>query len=87
VVTTGDSFADLIRHARDALANIVDAMQKAGGALPKSVEDKDGVDYNQQATATRACPRRGPGRIRPAEHHHGRWYIGAGDCRAHYVAS
>ncbi len=47
VVTTGDSFADLVRHGRDALASIVEAMQDAGEAIPKSVEDDDGGrNYN-----------------------------------------
>jgi len=47
VVTTGDSFADLVRNGRDALATIVEAMEETGEALPPSVEDDDGgKDYD-----------------------------------------
>jgi predicted RNase H-like HicB family nuclease len=45
-VTVGDNFAELIRHGRDALSSIVEAVQDAGQDLPRSVEEDDGgKDY------------------------------------------
>ncbi len=37
-VTTGQDFAELIAHARDALASVVAAMQEDGDRLPASFE-------------------------------------------------
>jgi predicted RNase H-like HicB family nuclease len=38
-VTTGDTLAELLGHARDALASVVGAMEEDGLALPPSVDD------------------------------------------------
>ena len=51
VVTTGQDFAELIAHARDALASIVAVMQEDGDTLPASFETSpnapafDSADY------------------------------------------
>jgi predicted RNase H-like HicB family nuclease len=37
-VTTGDTLAELVAHARDALASVVAAMEDDGQALPVSVD-------------------------------------------------
>jgi len=37
-VTTGDTLADLLGHARDALASVVGAMEEDGLTLPASAD-------------------------------------------------
>ncbi len=41
-VTTGNTFAELMRHGREALASIVEAMQAEGEALPPSLDEDGG---------------------------------------------
>jgi predicted RNase H-like HicB family nuclease len=46
-ITIGDNFADLIRHAKDALATIVEAMIEEGLPLPPAMEDgNDGQGFD-----------------------------------------
>ncbi len=43
VVTVGDSFGELVDHARDALASAVEAMQEDGLPLPADITDDPGA--------------------------------------------
>ena len=47
VTSVAEKFADVMRQAKDALASVVEDMEKDGDALPASIEEEAIPDYDR----------------------------------------